>query len=186
MGARTAAAQAEVLAAREGLASEAARLEASARDAMDIRAQVRKAPGKAAAVAGGAAFLALGGPKRVLRRVKRAVRGPEPEFPASMLPREIEAAVRRLGKNGDAVRGTLEREFAAYLSETGERRSSQDVRGALTEAATYLIRHSTKTVGKRWIDRMLSDDTTSRRSAFDELRAAIVGAHERNRGDGGS
>lgn len=113
----TDAARLEVLRARGELLDEVARLEASARAAADIKARVRRSPAKAAAVAGGVGFVALGGPRRVLRGLRRVVRGPAPAYPPSMLPDEIERVVRSLGDDGDKVRGTLEREFANYVSE---------------------------------------------------------------------
>ena len=86
MGSRTDAARAEVLARRAALAEELVRLEASGRAAVDIPARVRRAPAQTAGAAAGAAFLLLGGPGRILRRMKRAVRGPEADMPPSMLP----------------------------------------------------------------------------------------------------
>ncbi len=122
MGARTDAALAEALAARASLAEETDRLKASARNAVDIKTKVRKSPGKAAGVAAGAAFVALGGPRRAFRAVKRRVRGvPEP-LPASLLPDEIDKAVRALGDDGAKVRGALERGFADYLDATAPAR----------------------------------------------------------------
>ena len=55
MGARTSAARAEVVAAREALGEEAVRLEASARAAVDIPARIRREPLKMAGAASGAA-----------------------------------------------------------------------------------------------------------------------------------
>lgn len=107
MGARTDAARAEVVAARLGLRTEVDRLEASGRSAVDIPAKVRREPVKTAGLAAGAAFLVAGGPKRVLRGVRRAVLGPEPPLPKSMLPDEVEKTLRKMGSDGDRIRGTL-------------------------------------------------------------------------------
>ena len=112
-------ARAQVLAAREALDEELVRLEASARAAVDIPAKIKRNPGKTAGLAAGAGFLAIGGPKRVFRRAKRAVRGPEEPLPTSMLPKEIDAALGSLGTDGDRVRGVIEREFASYLEGDG-------------------------------------------------------------------
>ncbi len=180
MGARTDAARAEVLASRGDLGGEIELFRAAARDAVDIPAKVRRAPGRSAAVTGGAAFVVLGGPRRIFRRVKRAVRGPEPELPASMLPDEIEAALAKLGSNGAAVRGTLEREFAAYLEQTSDKRASRDVRAALAEAAAFLIRRASRTVGPRLISRLFSDNSASLGSTFAELRRAASSGTKRD------
>ena len=99
------AARAQVLAAREALDEELVRLEASARAAVDIPAKIKRNPVKTAGLAAGAGFLAVGGPKRVFRRAKRAVMGPEEPLPTSMLPKEIDAALGSLGTDGERVRG---------------------------------------------------------------------------------
>ena len=123
MAEATDAARDRVLAARSALAEEIDLLEASARAAVDVPAKIRRSPGKAAAIVGGTGFFVLGGPGRVFRGVKRAIRGPGEPLPKSMLPKEIEKAVRALGKDGGQVRGALERDFAAYAKQAGRDRA---------------------------------------------------------------
>ena len=135
MAEATDAARERVLAARASLATELDRLEASARAAVDIPAKVRRSPAKAAAIAGGAGFLVLGGPKRLFKRAKAAVVGPEPPMPKRMLPKEIERTLKKLGEDGEHVRGTLERDFADYVEEAQKKRGpalQQAVVGAVT------------------------------------------------------
>lgn len=127
MGARTDAARSEVLAARAGLDDELVRLEAAGRAAVDIPARLRREPAKVLGAAGGAAFLLLGGPKRAFKGVRRAIFGKDAELPKSMLPPEVEKTLRKLGPDGDKVRGTLEREFAAYLDEKAPQRKERDL-----------------------------------------------------------
>jgi hypothetical protein len=123
VGTRTDAALAEVVAARAGLAGEVDRLEAAGRSAVDIPAKIKRSPGKAAAVAGGAAFLAVGGPRRVFRRARKVVTGHEDApLPKALLPKDIEKALKKLGTDGDKVRGTLERDFSHYLDERAAQR----------------------------------------------------------------
>ena len=140
MGEGSDAARAQVLAAREALADELERLEASARTAVDVPAKVRRNPGKAVGVAAGAGFLLVGGPKRVFRRAKRAVLGPPEPLPTSMLPKEIDKAIRELGDDGEKVRGTIEREFASYLEQTAPQRKKRDVGTVGTILALTVIR----------------------------------------------
>ena len=64
----TDAARDRVLAARAALGEELEALEASARTAIDVPAKIKRSPAKAAALAGGTAFLVLGGPRRVVPR----------------------------------------------------------------------------------------------------------------------
>jgi len=113
----TDAARDRVLAARAALGDELEALEASARAAVDIPAKVRRSPAKAAAIAGSAGFVVLGGPRRLFRRARRAVFGPTADLPRQMLPDEIEKTLRKLGDDGDKVRGAIERDFAAYARE---------------------------------------------------------------------
>ena len=96
--------------------SELTGLEASARAAVDIPAKIKPQPGQ-------------GGGGRRRRRVPRCSRGrsgcsarPDeraragtPDCPKRMLPDEIEKTLRKLGDDGDKVRGTLERDFADYV-----------------------------------------------------------------------
>jgi hypothetical protein len=117
------AARDRVLAARASFGEELEALEASARAAVDIPAKIKRSPAKAAAVAGGAAFLVLGGPKRVFRAGRRAVTGEPDPLPPSMLPKDIDKALRALGDDGKKVRGVLERDFAAYAKQRQKDRS---------------------------------------------------------------
>ena len=123
MATETDAARDRVLEARASLGEELEVLEASARAAVDIPAKIKRNPAKTAAVAGGAAFLALGGPKRVFRAGRRAITGEPDPLPPSMLPKEIDKALRALGDDGKKVRGALERDFAAYAKQRQKDRS---------------------------------------------------------------
>lgn len=111
----TIAALEEVAAARQALADELVVLEASLRAAADIKAKVKRNPAKTAAVVGGTAFVALGGPRRTFRAVKHRVFGKPDPLPPSLLPKQVDQAVRALGDDGEKVRGALEREFASFV-----------------------------------------------------------------------
>jgi len=117
-----------VIAARADLETELIGLEASFRDAIDIPAKIKRSPAKAAAVVGGAGFLALKGPQRVFRVAKRTVTGAPKPLPDALLPDEIEKTLRKLGTDGDKVRGALERDFASYVGKkTKERRDARNL-----------------------------------------------------------
>jgi hypothetical protein len=111
------AARREVVAARGELGGDIDALKASARHALDLKERAKESPAKVAAVAGGAGFVLLGGPGRILRGMKRAIGGTPAPYPSKMLPEEIDRVVSRLGDDGEKVRGVLEREFASYLAE---------------------------------------------------------------------
>lgn len=142
MGARTDEALAEVLAARTSLGEETVRLKVSAKNAVDIKSKVKSSPAKAAGIAAGAAFVAVGGPKRVLRGAKHRIFGKPDPLPPSMLPDKVEKAVSALGDDGAKVRGALERGFADYLDATAPARKKaakqNSVRTMVMKAATPL------------------------------------------------
>ena len=127
----TDAARDRVLAARAALGEELEALEASARAAVDIPAKIRRSPAKAAAIAGSAGFVVLGGPQRLFGAARRKVFGPTADLPKQMLPKEIEKTLKKLGDDGDKVRGAIERDFAAYAKEAEKDRGI----GALATAA---------------------------------------------------
>jgi hypothetical protein len=175
VGARTDSARAEVLASRGELADELDRLRSATREAVDVPAKVRRSPGKSAVVAGGAAFFLLGGPRRVLGGARRRVFGrPEP-LPPSMLPDEIERALRELGADGDRVRGRLEQEFARYLEATAGGRRKRSLGDATGESGAYLLRLVSRLVGFRLVARFASGDSRELETAIRKAQAALPG-----------
>ena len=117
MAAEQDAARDRVLAARASFDAELTELGASARDAVDIPAKVRRSPAKAAAIAGGVAFLLMRGPQRFWGAFRTRLFGRRAAMPDRMLPKEIEKTLDKLGKDGDKVRGTIERDFADYVKQ---------------------------------------------------------------------
>jgi hypothetical protein len=111
------AARDRVLAARAAFDAELTGLGASARDAVDIPAKVRRSPAKAAAIVGGVAFILMRGPQRLWTAFRSRVFGRRGAMPDRMLPKEIERTLDKLGKDGDKVRGTIERDFADYVKQ---------------------------------------------------------------------
>ena len=117
MAAEQDAARDRVLAARAAFDAELTGLGASAREAVDIPAKVRRSPAKAAAVAGGIAFVVMRGPQRVFGAIRSKVFGRRRPMPDRMLPKEIEKTLDKMGKDGEKVRGTIERDFADYVKQ---------------------------------------------------------------------
>ena len=169
MGPRTDAARAEVLAARQGLDEELVRLEAAGRAAVDIPARLRREPVKVLGAAGGAAFLLLGGPRRLLRRARRAVLGPKADMPKSMLPKEIDRQLKKLGDDGERVRATLEREFADYLDEKAPARRERDLGALATVTLGNVLKPVTERLGRQLTEEFFNPD---RASFADGLRRA--------------
>jgi hypothetical protein len=171
VGASTDAARAEVLAARAQLDEEIARLEASARAAVDIPAKVRKDPVKTAGLAAGAGFILLGGPQKLLRRAKRAVVGPSEPLPPSMLPKEVDRALRKLGDDGERIRGVVEREFAKYLDETAERRKERDLSAVVALALAGVAKPVAQRVGRQLVEQLFSPDRPGFKEQLEKVRA---------------
>jgi hypothetical protein len=186
VGARTNAARSEVLAAREGLDEELVRLEAAGRAAVDIPARIRREPAKVLGAAGGAAFLLLGGPKRMLQGVRKAVLGEKAEMPKSMLPPQIEKALKKLGPDGEKVRGTLEQEFAAYLDETAPKRRERDLGGTAAALLGGALLPVTKRLGKQLAERALDPDGFTFAEGMRRARERRDGATSDGHGSNGS
>lgn len=175
MGARTDAARSEVLAARAGLDEELVRLEAAGRAAVDVPARIRRQPAKVLGAAGGAAFVLLGGPKRVFNRARRAVFGPTAGIPKSMLPPEVEKTLGKLGADGDKVRGTLEREFAAYLDEKAPLRRRRDITGTAAALMSEALTPVAKRLGRQLAEQAFDPDGPSFAEGMRRARARTAG-----------
>jgi hypothetical protein len=176
MGARTDAARSEVLAARAGLDEELVRLEAAGRAAVDIPARLRREPAKVLGAAGGAAFLLLGGQKRVLKGARRAIFGKDADIPKSMLPPEVEKTLRKLGPDGDKVRGTLEREFASYLEEKAPQRRERDLGATASVLLGSALGPVVKRLGRQLAERALDPDGPSFAEGIRRARERASGA----------
>jgi hypothetical protein len=161
----TDAARDRVIAARADLESEFEALEAAARAAIDIPAKIRRSPAKAAAVVGGAGFLALKGPQRIFGAARRAVGGPVAPLPTSMLPEEIEKSLRAMGSDGDKVRGSLERDFAKYAKQAARDRTGNRNLLLITMARPILARGA-KAAGE-WL---FNPDSSGFSARLEEIR----------------
>jgi len=170
VGTRTDAALAQVVAARADLDAELDRLEAAGRAAVDIPAKVKREPVKAAGVAAGAAFLALGGPKRLFRRVKTAIRGEEDPLPSELLPDEINKVLKKLGSDGKKVQVTLDKEFAKYLDDRAKERKKEGVVAAVVALGTTALRPVAMRTGRQLVERMLNPDGPSFEEQMKRLR----------------
>lgn len=171
MGEGTDAARAQVLAARGAVDDEVDRLEASARAAVDVKARIRRNPAKTAGLAAGAGFLLVRGPARVLRGARNAVFGKPDPLPKSMLPREIDKALRELGTDGERVRGTLEREFAGYLEAHGPERKKRDLSGMTALLLASVGKPIVDRYGRQLAERLLNPDSTTLAEQLEKVKA---------------
>jgi hypothetical protein len=177
----TDAARDRVLAARAVLAEELEVLEASARAAVDVPAKIRRNPVRTAAVVGGLGFVALGGPRRLFRRGKRAVFGAPAPMPKRMLPEEIEKTLRKLGDDGDKVRGALERDFSAYAREASNRRQQLTSLLVVSVARPLLTRGTKALAG--WLFRT---DDEGFQARLAQIRERAARTHDDGTDDGGA
>lgn len=185
MGARTDQARVEVTAARSGLLDEAEALRGSAVAAADLPARAREDPLRYGAIVGGALFLALGGPRRILRRLRRLLLGAP--APKSLLPEEIERAVEGLGRDSDTVRRQLEREFAEYLEARQAEREKTALSGTLLAIAGAAMNVAAREAGKRIVEEFLaSRDAADGTAPAGTAEAPASGAATTGRRRGGA
>jgi hypothetical protein len=170
VGARTDAARADVVAARERLDSELVLLEASTRAAVDIPAKVRRNPVKTAGIAAGAGFVVLGGPQRLFRRAKRAVLGPPDPLPKSLLPEDIEKELRKLGDDGEKVRRILEHEFVKYLDATADERKKRELGAITTVLIVAVARPLAQRLGRLAVEQLFNPDAAGFQEAFKKVQ----------------
>ena len=176
MGEGTDAARAAVLTARGTVDGELDRLEASARAAVDIKAKVRRNPARTAGLAAGAGFLLVGGPVKMLRGARNAIFGKPDPLPKSMLPREIDKALRELGADGTRVRGTLEREFAGYLKEHGPERRKRDLSGMAALVLSSVGKPLVDRYGRQLLEQLLDPDGPTVAEQIEKVKARRAAA----------
>ena len=126
MAAATKEARRKVIEAREDLGLRLDDLSAAARSAADIPSKIKKNPLQTAALAAGAGFLAVGGPKRAIKgaigRIRPSTRRPH----EGLLPKDIDKAVKkRGGDRAPEIQTALENDFADYLKEKGRAQKDQ-------------------------------------------------------------
>lgn len=171
MGESTVAARAEVLAARAALDGQLERLEASARAAVDIPAKARRNPVKTAGLAAGAGFLLVGGPGKLLRGARNRILGKPDPLPKSMLPKEIDKALGELGEDGARVRGTIEREFAAYLKDKAPERKDRDLNAVLASMVSSVGKPVAQRYGRQLVEQLFAPDGPGLAAQLEKVRA---------------
>jgi hypothetical protein len=148
------AARAAVEEARGSFQKELTTLQAKGRDAIDVKAKVRRLPQTLAqdprklvgvVAAGAGTVLAVG----ALRR-----RGRKPVV-AGTLPAEVEAVIADLGVDGKKVRAALDRSFSTYLASHGvaepakRRGLPPAVASMILPLGTVAVREAVRLVGAR-------------------------------------
>jgi hypothetical protein len=112
----TAEARQHVIDARRAAETELDTLGSSTRAALDFPAKIKRHPVETVGVVGGAAFMLLGGPKRVAKAAERRFLPERANRPPTLLPKDVDKTLKRLPEEDrEHVRAHLERDFAAYL-----------------------------------------------------------------------
>jgi len=169
------AARAEVLASRDAFSVELARLEAAGRAAVDIKAKVKRNPARTAGLVAGAGFMAVGGPGRVARGLGRVIRGKKDPLPPSLLPKDVDAALRAMGDDGARVRGALEREFANYLEQRKPDRGRRPLRTVAETVASGMVAQGGQALLKRLMGQLGENDQISFKKAVEGVRTHPAG-----------
>lgn len=171
------AARDRVLAARAAFDEAIGDLTASGRAAVDIPARIRESPAKAAAIAGGIGFLLLRGPQRVFGAIRRAIFGEPAPMPSKMLPKDIEKTLKSMGRDGEKVRGTLERDFAAYV-----KKAEKDRKGIFSVVLLGLARPMLARAARRAGEYLFSPSPEGYPTRLDEVRARAEAKIDEARG----
>ena len=117
MAQSAAEARQEVEDARRGAEKELDDFGTATRAALDFPAKVRRNPIRTAGLAGGAAFLLLGGPKRAAKAAEKRFFPRRAEKRERALPKNVQQTLSRLEpQEREKVEAHLERDFAAYLN----------------------------------------------------------------------
>lgn len=116
MADETADARQKVVEARRNAEAELDTLGSSTRAALDFPAKIRRHPVETVGVVAGAAFLLLGGPKRVAKRTEQRFFPERANRPPTLLPKDVDKTLKRFPEEErEHIRAHLERDFAAYL-----------------------------------------------------------------------
>lgn len=113
----------EVVNARQAASAELDELGGAAREAVNIPAKIKRNPVRSVGLLGGAAFLAVGGPRRLIKHAEQRFFPTRAQRVKSVLPDDVARVVNKLGDDADAVRSHLERDFMSYL----EKRHPEEV-----------------------------------------------------------
>jgi hypothetical protein len=127
--------------ARGQLGRELDGLTSAAQSALDIPAKIRRDPIKTVALAGGAGFLLLGGPRRLIRAAgSRLLPQRKRDVYDGLLPDEIERILRDSGAAKEpGVRDAVAADFAEYLRSKGRFRPQPDARSSFWRTYDTLV-----------------------------------------------
>jgi len=155
----------QVIAAREELGEGLDDLTTAFRSAIDIPAKIRKNPLQTAGLAAGAGFLAVGGPKKVIRAAVHRIRPSTRRPHEGLLPKDIDKVVRRKsGPHSDEIQTALENDFADYLKRKGKVSAGEPNAGkSLWKTYDTIVGPLGALVAKQLVDRLAAADANRSR-----------------------
>jgi hypothetical protein len=175
----TAEARQEVVRARERLAAELDELGSSTRAALDIPAKVKRHPVETVGVAGGAAFLLLGGPKRVAKAAERRFFPKRANRPPRLLPKDVDKALRNLPpEERERVDAHLERDFATYLRKEHTREPA-NARQSAWKTYDLLVGIVGAAAARELVKKLFAIPQETKVEAIKEEGEAVAEAHEK-------
>ena len=159
-----------VVDARKAVEKELDDLGLAAKAAVDIPAKIRRNPVRTVGLGAGAAFLLLGGPRRVLKQAEQRV------FPKrryrKLTPAEIDRAIDRLGdEDQERVRAHIERDFASYL-EKSHPKEEPNARRSLWSTYDTLMAIVGTAAARELVKRFIDVPQDSRKQAADDPKSA--------------
>jgi hypothetical protein len=90
-----------------------------------------------------------------------------------MLPKEIDAALGKLGDDGERVRGLIEREFASYLVATEPARRSRNLGGAIAIVTVAFLRPLVLRFSKHLADQIFATDAQAYEDRLHAVRVRL-------------
>jgi hypothetical protein len=156
----------QVIRAREDLGDGLDDLTLAFRSAIDIPAKIRKNPLQTAGLAAGAGFLAVGGPKKVIRAAVHRIRPSTRRPHEGLLPNDIDKVVKRKGgARSDEIETALENDFADYLKHKGKVTASEpNAQKSLWKTYDTIVGPLGALVAKQLVDRLAAADANRPRA----------------------
>lgn len=158
----------------------------SLRRSLDIPAKLRRDPVRTLGITGGAAFLLLGGPRRVARAVEKRFFPRRAMRPPRLLPKDVDKTLDRLEPGErEYVRGHLERDFADYLRKEHPKEPA-DARRSLWRTYDLLLGSvgvaATRALVKRFFDAPQDEPGVARTLSGRAAGEAEGSRHDRQAG----
>lgn len=175
----TAEARQEVVRARRRAEAELDQLGSSTRAALDIPAKIKRHPIETVGAAGGAAFLLLGGPRRVAKAAERRFFPRRANRPPKLLPKDVDRALRNVpAEERERVEAHLERDFATYLR---REHAKEPPNGRQSVWKTYdlLVGIIGAAAARELVKKLFAIPQDTKVEAIEEEGKAIAAAHEK-------